>query len=605
MTTVYYNPWLKQHKDPFGAVQKETQVNFSIVAKGEAIEEVYFVIRKENSKYKNEYYKMTRDINDSYNCSYLFNQGKGLYFYYFMIRQGNQPFFYGTTKACSGEGQIYEEEHSVVPYQATCFSKPDKAPAWYREAVVYQIFPDRFHNGNAHNQINHPKRNSFIYGNHSDEPMYIKNEVGEIIRWDFQGGNFLGIIEKIPYLKKLGVTAIYLNPIFESISNHRYDTANYLKIDSILGDEADFRTLVDLLHENEMHIILDGVFNHVGKNSIYFNYDGSYGEKQGAYRDSDSPYYPWFTFTDYPSIYKSWWGFGDLPEVNKENLVYQEFIYGETDSVLSKWNSFGIDGWRLDVADELPDFFIQGIRQNLNQYPEKILLGEVWEDASNKIAYDKRRQYILGDSLYGVMNYPFRSIILALLKEEMTPKQAAESLTTLEENYPTDIFYNNLNNLGTHDTERLLTMMAGNKTKTLSAFSLMTVLPGIPCVYYGDEVGITGGKDPENRKYFPWNNMDSTILKGFKYWINVRKKTNVLKSGDFIPFYTKELFGVLRYDPSNYSLYVLNSTNIVKKINVAEFNFTKNCPMTDEKIATILDELEIAPYDCCFISGKL
>lgn len=396
-----------------------------------------------------------------------------------------------------------------------------------------------------------------------------------------------------------------MNPIFESVSNHRYDTANYLAVDGMLGDEEAFRTLVKFLHENDMYVILDGVFNHVGKNSLYFNYDGTYGEKHGAYRDPDSSYYPWFTFTDYPNAYESWWGFSDLPEVNKENPLFQTFIYGETNSVLAKWNSFGIDGWRLDVADELPDFFIEGIRQNLNQYSEKILLGEVWEDASNKIAYDKRRQYILGDSLYGVMNYPFRTIILALLREEIRPEKAAKALTTLEENYPANIFYINLNNLGTHDTERLVTMMDNNVTKTLSAFSLMTVLPGIPCIYYGDEAGLTGGKYPENRKYFPWGNEDQAIEKGFRHWIRVRKKTEVLKYGRFIPFYTEKLFGILRYDSRHYAIYVLNPTKSVKRINISTFRFTKDCPLTDEKFEVILDKIEIAPYDCCFISGTI
>ncbi|MBO0440189.1 glycoside hydrolase family 13 protein [Candidatus Enterococcus ikei] len=605
MTTIYYNSWLKQHKDLFGAIEQNGQMKFSIFIQSNEIEDVYFVIHKENSGQKSDYIKMESDAAGNYQCSYVFDQGKGLYFYYFVGHKKKDSFFYGATKELGGEGQLYESEYSVVPYQITCFSQADHAPKWYREAVFYQIFPDRFHNGNAHNLIDHPKKNSFIYGRHTDEPMYIKDETGNIVRWDFQGGNFKGIIEKIPYLKELGVTAIYLNPIFESVSNHRYDTANYLAIDGMLGDETEFRALVDLLHENDMHVILDGVFNHVGKNSMYFNYDGSYGEKTGAYRDPESPYYPWFTFTDYPKTYESWWGFDDLPEINKKNRLFQAFIYGESDSVLAKWNRFGIDGWRLDVADELPDFFIEGIRQNLNQYSDKILLGEVWEDASNKIAYDERRQYILGDSLHGVMNYPFRTTILALLRGEMTPEKATKNITTLEENYPTDIFYNNLNNLGTHDTERLLTMMDGNKTKALSAFSLLTVLPGIPCVYYGDEAGLTGGKDPENRKYFPWDNKDQTMEKGFRHWINVRKKTEVLKYGAFIPFYTEELLGILRYDSSNYALYVLNPNNCAKKINVADFSFTKSCPLTDEKIETILDELEIAAYDCCFISGKL
>lgn len=186
MTTIYYNPWLEQHKKPFGAVVQETKVDFSIIVQNSKIKDVYLVIRKENSQQEIEYHKMEKTEAESYHYSYLFTQGKGLYFYYFMLHQGEKTFFYGATKEYSGEGKIYEEEPSVIPYQATCFSKADKAPKWYREAVFYQIFPDRFHNGNPHEQINHPKKNSFIYGQHSDDPMYIKNESGEIVRWDFQ-----------------------------------------------------------------------------------------------------------------------------------------------------------------------------------------------------------------------------------------------------------------------------------------------------------------------------------------------------------------------------------------------------------------------------------
>ncbi|WP_335755323.1 alpha-amylase family glycosyl hydrolase [Tetragenococcus halophilus] len=235
-----------------------------------------------------------------------------------------------------------------------------------------------------------PKKNSYIYATEEDDPLYVKDADGEILRWDFFGGNFKGILQKIPYLKELGVNGIYLNPIFEASSNHRYDTADYFAIDPVLGTQEDFETLVNTLHENDMRLILDGVFSHVGQNSRYFNVYGNYGKDKGAYNDRYSPYYSWFTFYDYPDDYASWWGIKDLPEVNKEDPGFQAFIYGNTNSVLSKWNQLGVDGWRLDVADELSDEFIKGIRKNLENFPEKVLLGEVWEDASNKISYHHR-----------------------------------------------------------------------------------------------------------------------------------------------------------------------------------------------------------------------
>ena len=205
----------------------------------------------------------------------------------------------------------------------------------------------------------------------------------------------------------------------------------------------------------------------------------------------------WFKFTEYPMNYKSWWGIKDLPEVDKDNPSFRDFIYGDTHSVLAKWNQFGIDGWRLDVADELPDSFIRGIRKNLSRYPETILIGEVWEDASNKISYGQRRNYILGESLQAVMNYPFRDLIIAYLTMTKTAQDLAYQMLVLSENYPHDIFYNNFNNLGTHDTERILTMV-GDEANDL-AVGMLFSLPGVPCIYYGDEAGLTGRK---TRKYF-------------------------------------------------------------------------------------------------------
>ena len=292
--------------------------------------------------------------------------------------------------------------------------------------MFYQIFPDRFANGNPNRVINQPKKNSFIYATEEDEPFYIKNKENEIVRWDFFGGNFKGIQDKIPYLQELGITALYLNPIFEASSNHRYDTNDYFKVDSILGTEEEFRSLIAALHTAGIAVVLDGVFSHVGKNSRYFNISGFYGENSGAARDPQSPYRDWFTFNHYPNDYKSWWGVADLPEVRKENPSFQEFIYGDLDSVLSKWTSMGVDGWRLDVADELTDDFIAGIRKNLLSYQEKILIGEVWEDASNKIAYDTRRKYVFGDHLQGVMNYPLRQQILDILKQSRSLQDICE-----------------------------------------------------------------------------------------------------------------------------------------------------------------------------------
>lgn len=440
--------------------------------------------------------------------------------------------------------------------------------------MFYQIFPDRFANGNPNRVINQPKKNSFIYATEEDEPFYIKNKENEIVRWDFFGGNFKGIQDKIPYLQELGITALYLNPIFEASSNHRYDTNDYFKVDSILGTEEEFRSLIAALHTAGIAVVLDGVFSHVGKNSRYFNISGFYGENSGAARDPQSPYRDWFTFNHYPNDYKSWWGVADLPEVRKENPSFQEFIYGDLDSVLSKWTSMGVDGWRLDVADELTDDFIAGIRKNLLSYQEKILIGEVWEDASNKIAYDTRRKYVFGDHLQGVMNYPLRQQILDILKQSRSLQDICEEMIRYQENYPADFYYNQLNNIGTHDTERILTMLDGSVEALDQAWGLMFMMPGIPCIYYGDEAGLTGGKDPDNRKFFPWKSINPRLFKNCQKWIERRKKYDVLKNGQFFPFYSKtqKIFGIIRYSGNDYVIYAINLSDQEQSLNVGELS---------------------------------
>lgn len=533
--------------------------------------EVKFIIRRDFGK---RYEFPMQEVKEGeFKVVVPFDVGKGLYFYYFEILEpsdwGKIKQFYGCS-GMGGEGVLYSNENDVKPYQLTVFSKEDLAPDWYRDAVFYQIFPDRFYNGNDDGKISNPKPNSFIYGSNSDTPFYVKYENGDIARWDFFGGNLRGISKKIPYLKGLGVTAIYLNPIFSGTSNHRYDTNDYLVIDSMLGDEAEFKVLLDKLHQEGMHLILDGVFSHVGKNSRYFNINGDFGDNEGAAKNPNSPYFDWFKFNDYPYDYKSWWGIKDLPEIDKDNESFRQFIYGEKDSVLAKWNDLGVDGWRLDVADELPDDFIQGIRENLDTYSEKMLIGEIWEDASNKISYGARRNYILGGSLQGCMNYPFRDIIIHFVNNQRSSHDVAYQLMNLRENYPKAIFYNNLNNLGTHDTERILTMV-GDENNSL-AISMMFVLPGVPCIYYGDEAGLDGGKDPENRKYFPWGDISQEFYNLYQTWSKRRQEEVTLRHGEFSVFFTDKVLGILRYTSDEIFIYVVNSSK--EQVSLGEEKIT-------------------------------
>ncbi len=601
MVSIKYDSWQREYKFPFGACKKDEQVHFSITVYGENIHSVELLMRKEDGSKGIEYLMMDSQDAVRYSCDYFFSEGVGIYFYYFRIIQwegdGPHTYFYGCDNGKGGAGKIDRCEAQIYPYQITCYEKKDRAPKWYREAVAYQIFPDRFFNGASKGEIIHPKKNTFIYATPLDDPMYIKDETGAVSRWDFFGGNLAGIIEKLPYLEELGVTVVYLNPIFEAASNHRYDTSDYLKIDPMLGEEADLVALLSALHARGMHLILDGVFSHVGMNSRYFNKKNDYSDETGAFQSKESPYYPWFEFTDYPIKYKSWWDVLDLPEINKENPDFQQFIYGKNEhSVLSKWNKLGVDGWRLDVADELPDEFIQGIRENLDQFDERVLIGEVWEDASNKIAYEKRRKYVYGRELHGMMNYPFRTQILDFVRGTVSPKEIAVALMTLQENYPPAVFYNNLNNIGTHDTKRIFTELAGETALLKQVVGLLFSLPGVPCIYYGDEAGLSGQADPDNRRFYPWGHENEKIMNIYKEWALFRKKHPELIHGDLQLFYTPSLLGVVRFINDQYVVSLLNATDKLQLLQREEIFFLKNGVLEETVLYEHLGEVSLAPH---------
>lgn len=561
---IQFNSWLPKYKQPFGAVKTQSEVTFQIELNGdEKIHDVSLLINKDSET--SQEFKMDKQNDNQYSYVFDMNQGRGLYYYCFKVyaeNNGHHYVLYYGKNQFSGSGRQYCHFEEIDWYQLTCYEQEDNGPKWYQEAVFYQIFPDRFRNGNKDNKVNYPKKNTFIYGTQTDKPMYIRNEDGSINRWDFFGGNLLGIKEKIPYFKELGITALYLNPIFEATSNHRYDTNDYFKIDPMLGTNEEFRELVDELHKNDIRIILDGVFSHVGKDSKYFNYSRNYGENEGAYQTKESQYFDWFTFHEYPNNYESWWGITDLPEVNKWHPDFQQFIYGN-EGVLDFWHSFGIDGWRIDVADEFPNFFLSGLRDRLETFKDNVLIGEVWEDASNKVAYGEDKQYATNRDLHGVMNYPFKEIILDLVNQNHSLVHLGSQLLNIIENYPMFFLNNALNNIGTHDTKRLLTECYDSVDRVKLAFTILFVLPGVPCIYYGDEVGVTGGADPENRAFYPWLDGNESLKETCQELIQLRRNQSALVNGTCHILIDEEnhLLGILRKDKTNQFLSIFNFTD--------------------------------------------
>ena len=453
----------------------------------------------------------------------------------------------GSVRYLDASGWADQPQHR---WQMTVYDAASPTPGWFGEGLTYQIFPDRFCRSRLPDMAEMPAGRR-LHGNWEDVPDYLPDGDGEYCR-DFFGGDLAGIREKLPYLRELGVETLYLCPIFEASSNHRYNTGDYRRIDPMLGTEEDFRALCAEAHDLGIRVILDGVFNHNGRDSRYFNADGRY-DTLGAAQSQDSPYYPWFHFHPWPTDYDAWWGIRDLPAVNEDAPSYRDFIFGGEDSVIRHWLRAGADGWRLDVADELPDDFIAGIRQAMDETkPGCLLLGEVWEDGSNKIAYSQRRRYLLGGETHCLMNYPFRTAALCYLRGG-DAAEFRESMETLRENYPAPAFLSAMNFLGTHDTPRVLSLLGEGqapaekaeravyrlnpeeerlgKERWKLASALLYAFPGSPMLFYGDEAGLQGLEDPFCRGGYPWGREDGDLLAWFRLLGRVRKRPS-LRRGD-------------------------------------------------------------------------
>ena len=563
----------------------------------------------------------SEDDHVHYSVSYTPAQTGVVWYSFDLVASDGATWRYGAREGwTTGEGDFaYGNPPS---FQLTVYVPRQTQPDWYKNGIVYQVFPDRFARGAdwreraekalaAHREG--PAR--VLVEDWDTPPAYKKSEDGDILEWDFYGGTLRGVREKLDYLADLGVTVIYLNPIFEAASNHRYDTADYLRIDPMLGDEEEFCALAREAAERGISIMLDGVFNHCGQDSRYFNRYGNYPEP-GAWQGDESPYRDWFFFNE-DGTYDGWWGNPDLPDVNEKSPEYRELICGQ-DGVVRKWLRAGARGWRLDVADELSDSFIEDIKAAMvAERPDGALVGEVWEDASNKMAYGKLRQYFEGTELDGTMNYPLRTALLAFVRNQIGAPEMAARLEQLRENYPRDAFFSCLNLLGSHDRERLFTMLGdapdpdtlseeecaafrldeGHASLAMSRLWLTVLLqmtlPGVPCVYYGDERGMEGFRDPYNRAAFPWNGGRMDCATVFRNAIAVRKALPVLTTGDFEPFADGEdVFGFWRRGEDGECVCVLANASLHDA-------HTVRVPMAGEAVSDVVSGAAPAVVDGC------
>jgi 4-alpha-glucanotransferase len=641
---IQHNSHDRFFREPFGAVACGERVTLRLrVRSAIALEGVLVRLWRDN----HEEEKMPMQVRETNGESRVYEAAvtapfePGLVWYYFIVTAGGKTYYYGNnSRNLGGHGQILTTP--PPSYQITVYHRGAATPDWFKETVMYQIFVDRFANGCEDGRILNPKKDALIHAHWGGAPIYIRDiRQGKVIRWDFFGGNLLGVLKKLPYLKELGIGVIYLNPIFAAPSNHKYDTADYLKIDEMFGDNEIFASLCEVAEAMGINIILDGVFSHTGSDSIYFNKEGTYGEL-GASQSVDSPYYSWYRFSRYPDEYESWWGIDTLPNVNELEPSYQDFIVDRENSVVKYWMKQGAKGWRLDVADELPGEFVKKIYQVMKRLdPESILIGEVWEDASNKVSYGERREYLLGGELDSVMNYPFRLALIDYLLEKKGAEESHALLMSLYENYPWQYFYAAMNLIGSHDIRRILTLLGeaphgdslsiGEMTNfklspdqrrlAKDRLKLLTLIqftfPGVPCIFYGDEAGMEGHGDPFCRGPFPWGQEDRELLTWHQELIALRQQLDVLKTGEWIPLLAqgnvygygrkiaggRDVFG--RTKKNNGALVLVNRS----VTGIVELELDVSRLVTGEMLAEVLSTAKVnsqrAPKEIQLDRGKL
>jgi len=541
----YLMPSMKD-RSLHGAFGRDDTVKFELHGDAESVvmeihrdteEDICIVFSKENESV------FSREIPMKMLCH---NVNHGLFWYRYKIITvdgnalylgGESPRDLSPVKDC-GDRQllVYRDNYST--------------PDWAKGCVIYHIFVDRFRKGGKY-----PIRAGAVPVEWDSEIQEFAEVPGDPVKNNtFYGGDLDGVIEKLPYISSLGTEMIYLSPVFVSPSNHRYDTADYMRVDPMLGGDSALERLCTEAKKFGIRIILDGVFNHTGADSIYFNKFGKY-DSVGAYQSETSPYSEWYSFRHFPDDYECWWGVDIMPRVDSENPSWRRFIMGDS-GVICKYMRMGVSGWRLDVCDELSDTFLDEFSSTVDEQDrDGLVMGEVWEDATNKIAYGKRRRYLTGTQLHSVMNYPFRDAVIGYVRDGDHDK-FKRMTEGIFRRYPEDAMHCSMNMQGTHDTLRAITALAGEsgeglggrmlrdarltdaelaegKKMAVFSFGILCALPGAVSIYYGDETGMEGYRDPFCRRPYPWGNEDPEMIEGFARLGQLKKECDVLRRGEF------------------------------------------------------------------------
>ena len=599
-----------QKIDYFGAFECNKTIKFALeIPRTRGISEVFMHLSADglNGDFYQKIPLEWRGIfgsNDIYDTEINLSKiGVGLFYYKYELVSGRESRCFGGLSLDGVLGPLKNDHEGLI--QLLIYEDFGMHPEWIKGGVMYHIFVDRFAKSGRFKK----KESAIINDDWYDGiPQYPEYPGADVDNNMFFGGDLYGIVEKLDYIKSLGVNCIYLSPIFDAYSNHKYDTADYMSIDSMFGDEETLELLISEAKSRNINIILDGVFNHTGADSLYFNKFGNY-PSIGACQSKESKYFEWFNFKEYPDKYECWWDVQILPRVKSDTPSYKKFILGDG-GVIEKWIKKGVAGFRLDVADELSDDFLRTLNAKLKSInPNGIVYGEVWEDASNKIAYDKRKKYFLGNELDSVMNYPLREALIDYINCGNS-KGLIDTFSMLYTHYPKASADLLMNVLGTHDTERILTVLGGKSSDGFSneqlstmkmtseerqiaikrlkmAYAVNSTVPGIPCVFYGDEAGVEGYRDPFNRLPFPWGREDSGLLEFYRKIGEIRIGEPLYKNGLFkILHCDSDALAFARYDDKSCIVTIINRSS--KTVKIASNSITRNL-LTDKIEKTILE----------------
>lgn len=670
---LYHNTWDSLYKYPFGAVEEGADVTVRMHAQKGDLQYARVLVRNTNTN-RSDLYNMekvsTITVNgeevDIWEVTFTPDE-IGVYGYKFIAGDGDTTKYY-VEDGNEGKTGTVGDKNGLF-FQLTVYDKDYETPDWMKEAVVYQIFPDRFNNGDNSNDDDkanargeEPIEVPDSWNSLPDNPRLGENNMDDIDGaysgdgiWsnDFFGGDIKGIQEKLDYLQSLGVNTLYLNPISMASSNHKYDATDYKSLDPMFGTEEDFKEFTAELKNRGMHLIVDGVFNHVGDDSIYFDRYGKY-DTVGAYEYweyvydtmnnegiseeaamtkaddyfvksgqtfSEEKWHLWFNIkntkvdvgtTNERYDYQGWWGYDSLPEFksltedeaialglaseddefvdkasewNNKELV--DYIYKDEDSVAKQWIDWGADGWRLDVANEVDTVFWNDFREEMKAHNEDtLILGEIWDDAS---------KYFVGDQYDSVMNYRIRAALIDYLKNGNATR-LNDTLMAVYEDYPEEAFYALMNLMGSHDVARAIYILGGGSDSSERAefgnydedlgkqrLKLAALFEfgyaGAPTIYYGDEAGVTGSKDPDCRRSYPWGNEDTSLISFYEAIGTIRQENKELFShGDLTTLYTGSQ-GVYVYGRSyedDHAIVAINPTNTDAKVTVDLKEFTGN-----------------------------